>query len=43
MEGFADAGPCYEGYPHTAGHNGIGGVVSILDGSDRGCTGVNAD
>lgn len=32
MDDFADAGPCYEGFPHTAGHNGIGGVVSSLGG-----------
>lgn len=29
MDHFDDAWPCYEGYPHTAGHNGIGGVVSV--------------
>lgn len=30
MAEFKDAWPCFEGYPHAAGHNGIGGVVSIL-------------
>lgn len=29
MDNFRDAWPCYEGDPHNAGHNGIGGVVSI--------------
>lgn len=26
---FVSAWPCYEGYPHDAGHNGVGGVVRI--------------
>lgn len=30
MDDFYDAWPCYEGFPHEAGHNGIGGVVSGL-------------
>lgn len=28
MDDFGDAWPCYEGHPHDAGHNGVGGVVS---------------
>ncbi|CAN8103806.1 unnamed protein product [Discula destructiva] len=28
MATFNDAWPCYEGHPHDAGHNGIGGVMA---------------
>lgn len=27
-ENFTTAWPCFEGWPHDAGHNGVGGVVS---------------
>lgn len=39
MPDFVDAWPCYEGYPHGAGHNGIGGVVSTA--SARASHGVS--
>lgn len=28
MVDFTSAWPCFEGWPHDAGHNGVGGVVS---------------
>lgn len=30
LDGFDKAWPCYEGRPHDAGHNGVGGVVSTV-------------